>query len=125
MLLEKLRTSERFTLPHIIQEMKSTYVVGLTRSCAISATKLALHQIDGDALKQYTLLRCYSSKLISKNANNTFKIYVNILVPTLSPRFWSFYMYMDACKRGFVDGCKPFIGVNGCHLKTRYKGKCL
>ncbi|KAH1252480.1 hypothetical protein GmHk_04G009435 [Glycine max] len=121
-LLDKFRTSKRFTLPQIVQEMKSTYVVGITRSCAIFARKLALHKIEGDAIKQYTLLRCYNNELISINANNTFKIHVNRHVPTLPPRFGSFYMCMDACKSDFVDSCKPFIGVDDCHLKTRYGG---
>ncbi|KAL5189729.1 hypothetical protein HKD37_04G009347 [Glycine soja] len=124
-LLDKFRTSKRFTLPQIVQEMKSTYVVGITRSCAIFARKLALHKIEGDAIKQYTLLRRYNSELISINANNTFKIHVNRHVPTLPPRFGSFYMCMDACKSGFVDSCKPFIGVDDCHLKTRYGGHSL
>ncbi|RZC14932.1 hypothetical protein D0Y65_008719, partial [Glycine soja] len=124
-LLDKFRTSKRFTLPQIVQEMKSTYVVGITRSCAIFARKLALHKIEGDAIKQYTLLRCYNSELISINANNTFKIHVNRHVPTLPPRFGSFYMCMDACKSDFVDSCKPFIGVDDCHLKTRYGGQSL
>ena len=124
-LLDKFRTSKRFTLPQIVQEMKSTYVVGITRSCAIFARKLALHKIEGDAIKQYTLLRCYNSELISINANNTFKIHVNRHVPTLPPRFGSFYMCMDACKRGLVDGRRPFIGVDGCQLKTQCGGHML
>jgi len=49
-ILDKFRTSERFTLPQIMQEMKSIYVVGITRSCAIF-TRITLHQIEGDAIK--------------------------------------------------------------------------
>ena len=108
-----------------MQEMKSTYVVGITTYCAIFARKLALHQNEGDAIKHYTLLRHYSSELISKNANNTFKNHVNRHVPTLPPRFGSFYMCMDACKRGLVDGRRPFIGVDGCQLKTQCGGHML
>ncbi|KAG4963321.1 hypothetical protein JHK85_040773 [Glycine max] len=61
-LLDKFRTPERFKFPQIMQEMKSTYVVGITRSCAIFARKLTLCQIEGDAIKQYTLLRRYNSE---------------------------------------------------------------
>jgi len=62
-LLDKFRTPERFKFPQIMQEMKSTYVVGITRSCAIFARKLTLCQIEGDAIKQYTLLRRYNSEI--------------------------------------------------------------
>ena len=34
--------------------------------------------------------------------------------------YWSY----DACKRGFLAGCRPIICIDGCHIKTRYKG-CL
>ncbi|KAL6538139.1 hypothetical protein OROGR_012127 [Orobanche gracilis] len=31
-------------------------------------------------------------------------------------------MSLDGCKRGFLAGCRPFIGLDGCHLKTQYGG---
>jgi hypothetical protein len=39
----------------------------------------------------------------------------------LAKLYWSY----DACKRGFLEGCKPFICLDGCHIKTRYKGNLL
>ncbi|WVZ03118.1 hypothetical protein V8G54_023924 [Vigna mungo] len=29
------------------------------------------------------------------------------------------------CKQGFLGSCRPFIGVDGCHLKTTYGGQLL
>jgi hypothetical protein len=31
----------------------------------------------------------------------------------------------DACKRGFLAGCRPLICIDVCHIKTRYKGEFL
>lgn len=31
----------------------------------------------------------------------------------------------DANRRGFFEGCKQFIGIDGCHLKGLYKGVLL
>jgi hypothetical protein len=39
----------------------------------------------------------------------------------LATIYWSY----DACKRGLLAGCKPFICLDGCHIKTRYKGQLL
>jgi hypothetical protein len=39
-------------------------------------------------------------------------------LPTL---YWSY----DACTRGFLKGCRPFICIDGCHIKTKYKGVLL
>jgi transposase-like protein len=39
----------------------------------------------------------------------------------LATLYWSY----SACKRGFLEGCRPLICVDGCHIKTRYKGNLL
>ena len=39
----------------------------------------------------------------------------------LSSLYWSY----DACKRGFLRGCRPILFVDGCHLKSKYKGVLL
>ena len=31
-------------------------------------------------------------------------------------------MSLDACKSGFLEGCRPLICLDGCHLKTKYGG---
>ena len=45
--------------------------------------------------------------------------------PELFPIFDKFYVCLDACKRGFLDGCRPLIGLDGCFLKGYYKGGLL
>jgi hypothetical protein len=32
---------------------------------------------------------------------------------------------LNESKKGFINGCRPFIGVDGCHLKTKYGGQML
>jgi transposase-like protein len=34
-------------------------------------------------------------------------------------------MALDACKRGFLEGCRPIIGIDGCHIKNRFGGVML
>jgi hypothetical protein len=34
-------------------------------------------------------------------------------------------MSLDACKRGFLAGCRPIIGIDGCHIKNRFGGVML
>jgi hypothetical protein len=40
---------------------------------------------------------------------------------TPQPRFSSFYFCFEGTKKGF-NSCRPFIGVDGCHLKTKHGG---
>ena len=35
------------------------------------------------------------------------------------------YVCLKACKVGFLFGCRPFIGVDGCYLKGPYPGMLL
>ena len=34
-------------------------------------------------------------------------------------------MSLDACKRGFLAGCRPLICLDGCHIKTKFGGQLL
>ncbi|KAL0414385.1 UNVERIFIED_CONTAM: hypothetical protein Sradi_1640200 [Sesamum radiatum] len=40
-------------------------------------------------------------------------------------KFKRFYVCFAAVKKGFLSGCRPFIGVDGCHLKGPYGGVLL
>lgn len=59
------------------------------------------------------------------NAGNNAKVNGDRPTPSIQPRFGSFYFCFDGCKKGFINGCIPFVGVDGCHLKTKYGGQLL
>ncbi|KAL9224742.1 hypothetical protein vseg_000751 [Gypsophila vaccaria] len=35
------------------------------------------------------------------------------------------YICLKGCKQGFLTYCRPFLGVDECHLKGTYPGMCL
>ena len=39
---------------------------------------------------------------------------------TSQPKFKRMYVRFNAQKEGFSGGCKPFIGLEGCHIKHRF-----
>jgi transposase-like protein len=39
--------------------------------------------------------------------------------------FGTMYMSLDACKRGFMAGCRPLICIDGAHIKTKFGGQLL
>ena len=39
--------------------------------------------------------------------------------------FQRFYICFDACRRGFLDGCRRVVGLDGCFMKGPLKGELL
>ena len=39
--------------------------------------------------------------------------------------FRRMYICLGGLKHGFKLGCRKFIGLDGCHLKSAYKGQLL
>ena len=42
-----------------------------------------------------------------------------------TPTFKFLYVYFEDIKTGFLEGCRSFIGVDGCFLKGPYGGVML
>jgi hypothetical protein len=93
------------------------------------ARKAALLEIHGDEESQFSQLWDYGQELRRSNPRSIFFLSTNsVKDPTsgeirehLSCLYWSY----DACKRGFLSGCRPLICIDGCHIKTKYKGQLL
>lgn len=41
------------------------------------------------------------------------------------PYFHNLYICLDGWKRGFLVGCRPIIGLDACHLKTKTGGQMI
>ncbi|KAM0888748.1 hypothetical protein ACQ4PT_028162 [Festuca glaucescens] len=93
------------------------------------ARKEALLRIHGDESSQFGLLRDYGQELMRSNPGSKFFLTTNqakdnadpVAKHHLATLYWSY----DGCKRGFLEACRPFICVDGCHVKTKFKGQLL
>ncbi|CAK8569476.1 unnamed protein product [Lathyrus sativus] len=120
-----MQTSETFRICDIIHDMRHNYSVGITVAGAWKAKPIEKKIIEGDADKQYANLWGYATELQRVNVGNILKINIDRPNPSIQPRFGSFYFCFDGSKKGFINGCSPFVGVDGCHLKTKYGGQVL
>ena len=77
-------------------------------------------------------LRCYAKIVLNTNSGSM-AIVNNEVVPTHRnlesldenaplPMFKRIFICYEGVRRGFLDGCRPFLGLDGCHLKGPYKG---
>ncbi|KAL5538016.1 hypothetical protein UlMin_045504 [Ulmus minor] len=73
---------------------------------------------------QYFLLWDYCEELKKKNPSTTTKIKVEMGTDG-APIFHCIYICLAACKKGFLEACKPLIGLNGCHIKGPFRDQLL
>ncbi|XP_052114171.1 uncharacterized protein LOC127745472 [Arachis duranensis] len=77
--------------------------------------------VRGDEATEYAKLRDYADELLRSNPGSTIKLGVS-LMPNGEGVFERFYVCLNGCKKGFVSGCRPLIGLDGAFLKTYYGG---
>ncbi|MBA0789216.1 hypothetical protein Gotri_026473 [Gossypium trilobum] len=60
-----------------------------------------------------------------KNPRSTIKMAVDRVTPESPPHFKRFYVFFEALKRGWKEGCRPILDLDGCFLKGLFKGELL
>ncbi|KAK9943066.1 hypothetical protein M0R45_008687 [Rubus argutus] len=89
----------------------------------VRARKLAGIMNSGNEANQYNLLETYVEVLTETNPGSTVKL-VTEMEGTVR-KFKRFYVCLDACKKGWIAACRPVVGLDGCHIKTRFPGQLL
>ncbi|XP_073015717.1 uncharacterized protein [Primulina eburnea] len=87
------------------------------------AKKAALEKLKGNFKDQYLKLWDYCE--IVRKYNPGSKILVKRDHSFFVPKFQRMYFSLQALKSGFLAGCRPVIGLDGCFLKTNYGGQLL
>ncbi|KAH9671713.1 SWIM-type domain-containing protein [Citrus sinensis] len=72
----------------------------------------------------YGKLLKYAHILMKMNRGACVKVKVDRPLSN-SPVFQRFFLSFPALKVGYLTGCRPFIGLDGCHLKGPYRGVLL
>lgn len=81
----------------------------------------ALKMIFGDASEEYKKVWDYIASIIKYNPGSTAIVKVD-RIESPPPLFQRLYVCLQACKEGFIVGCRPIIRVDGAHLKGPYPG---
>lgn len=110
----------------VIQEhIMSNYGVEVSYFQMYRAKKKAQEQIKGSHAKTYSKLRKYAAVVRSTNPGTVAKLEVERVNLSNNPIFKRFFLCLEAMKNGFIQGCRPFIVMDGCHLKGPYGGVML
>ncbi|KAI5319420.1 hypothetical protein L3X38_039128 [Prunus dulcis] len=79
--------------------------------------------IEGSYKEQYARLRDYAEEL--KKANKGSTVVIQTEQVGAQAIFLRMYVCLAGCRQGFLDGCRPVIGLDGCHVKGPYPGQIL
>ena len=81
--------------------------------------------INGDEQLQYGVLRDYAQMISIVDKGSKVILQTEMVDETSQPKFKRMYVRFNAQKVGFLGRCKPFIGLDGCHIKHRFDRQIL
>ncbi|KAL0325059.1 UNVERIFIED_CONTAM: hypothetical protein Sradi_5075200 [Sesamum radiatum] len=94
-----------------------------TKDQAYRAKRQELEKLEGSPEYQYTRLWDYAEEVRKTNLGST--VILGTENENGEVRFSRLYVCFDALKQFLISGCRPIIGVDGCHLKGPYGGVLL
>ncbi|KAL7240419.1 hypothetical protein ACSBR2_006132 [Camellia fascicularis] len=130
--MDKLRDDPNIKVGPMQKTVWRELMVDVSRPQLYRAKKKAREAIEGDQRVQYTKVYDYCETMRLHNPNSVMQVVVdrpnedmlrsNFELPQVFQRL---YVGFTALRTGFVGGCRPIIGLDGCHLKRIYDGQLL
>ncbi|XP_031375420.1 uncharacterized protein LOC116189820 [Punica granatum] len=97
------------------------YKVKMNDAMVSRALKLAHEICEGQENEQYAKLRDYANELLKRNSRST----IRLQCTPYTHEFYRMYICLEACKMGFLTGCRPLINLDGRFFKGYYSRQLL
>ncbi|CAN1121015.1 hypothetical protein LINPERHAP2_LOCUS531 [Linum perenne] len=124
-LLERFRISPNIEIEHILAEMKLKYGLELEpRQCyreKVEARKL----LTGTLEAEYMKIRSYIAELRRADPRGRFIVEVDTADSLDFVYFKRIFVCFSSLNEGFLRGCRPMFGLDGCFLKGEVSGMIL
>ena len=101
-------------------KLEGDYGITLKYSKAWSGLKLAIEQIHGTYEESFQLLFNWKAQIEMSSPGSIIEIE---LEGTKKNRFKRIFVALKPCVDGFLDGCRPFVGIDASALNGQYTGQ--
>lgn len=125
MVIEDFRNHPKMTGEELKALIAEKYKVTISIAKAYRVKAYALQSIDGNVVQQYSRLSNYREELLRTNPGSTVELLAPKQCRNGPSRFDRIYICIDACRKGFLAGCRPLVALDGCHLTGYYHGQLL
>ncbi|TXG63126.1 hypothetical protein EZV62_010120 [Acer yangbiense] len=106
-------------------ELLKDYKVAVSEQKLYRARTIALEGSNENHKESYNKFWKYGNIVRIKNQGSVTMLNLHQPLPGGPQHFLRFFLSFEAQKYGYLAGCRPFIGIDGCHLKNRYGGMLL
>ena len=130
--MKKVRRQPNIKLKDIKEAVHEKYVVNISAGKANRAREKVQDYVDGSYREQYNQLWDYcaelrrsslgSTVLMKTHTYNEGDLVVEMDLQIGVPYFERLYICWAGCKKRFLAGYRPIIGLDACHLKTKLGG---
>ncbi|KAL0453867.1 UNVERIFIED_CONTAM: hypothetical protein Slati_1364800 [Sesamum latifolium] len=123
--MEVFRSDPNRSAKGFRQDIIRQLCYNVSKGQAYKIKRRCLQEIQRDGTEQYARIWGYADALRNKNPGSTIIMNLEDADATDKKKFKRFYVCFAAVKKGFLSGCRPFICVDGCHLKGPHGGVLL
>ncbi|GJT75770.1 elongation factor G, III-V domain-containing protein [Tanacetum coccineum] len=110
---------------YILDTIKAQVEIEVTRNQCKRAKALVMKRLERDVLNEYKKLNDYAKALVDTNPGTSVDIEVEHIGTGIPPYFKRMYVCLAVVREGFLDGCRKYLGLDGCFLKGVVKGMLL
>jgi hypothetical protein len=120
----QIKDNPTWKVGHLKQAVLRDFLADVSISKCKRAKSLVLN-VALDGMKgEYTRVYDYQAELLRSNPGSTIVVCLNSEFEDRKV-FERFYCCFDACKKGFLAGCRRVIGLDGCWFKGANNGQLL
>lgn len=124
---ETIKPNPEIPIKALREQLQKKYQIGISTSKVKRAKGKAVMKVKGDYTEQYARLRDYVLELQRSNENTTVKLDLerDYNPNDTTRQFRRIYVCIGALKRGFKEGLRDLLGLDGCFMKGKYPGQLL